>query len=159
MDDGGQVLAGGAPLGFYHFTGLDSGNHEVALQYATNDSDIEGSLVQNYREALAEAERYYPYSHWSFGRLADGSEVNVAWRRAYRDNTALQARFPDPWQSSDLGSACEASAKGIRPGYISPGYAVRTTRQWMSHGWGATYCRPSKSHPVGWPYLSRRRAS
>ena len=125
VGDGGQVLAGGAPLGFYHFTGLDSGNHEVALQYATNHTGIEARLVQNYREALAESERHYPYGHWSFGQLADGSEVDAAWRRAYRDDAALQARFPDPWQSSDLAAACEAAAKGISPGYISPGYAVR----------------------------------
>ena len=51
--------------------------------------------------------------------------MDAAWRRAYRDDAALQARFPDPWQSSDLGAACEAAAKGISPGYISPGFAVR----------------------------------
>ena len=154
VDNGGQVLVRGAPLGFYHFTGLDSGNHEVALQYATNDSDIEGSLVQNYREALAEAERYYPYSHWSFGRLADGSEVNVAWRRAYRDDTALQARFPDPWQSSDLGAACEASAKGIRPGYISPGYAVRDDTAMDVARVGSHLLQAIKK-PSGWLALFR----
>ncbi len=83
---GGQVLAAGAPLGFYHFTGLDSGNHEVALQYATNTAGIEADLVQNYREALAESERHYPYNAWSFGELADGTAVDAAWRRAYRDD-------------------------------------------------------------------------
>ncbi|MGB2419810.1 MAG: hypothetical protein ACPH9Z_06735, partial [Luminiphilus sp.] len=67
--DDGQVLVGGAPLGFYHFTGLDSGNHEVALQYATNSTGVEASLVQNYREALAESERQYSYGPWSFGHL------------------------------------------------------------------------------------------
>ena len=125
VGEGGQVLAEGLPLGFYHFTGLDSGNHEVALQYATNGNGIETSLVQNYREALAESERHYPYGVWSFGQLADGTEVDAVWRRAYRDDGALQARFPDPWQSSGLGAACEAAATGINPGYISPGYAVR----------------------------------
>ena len=95
------------------------------MQYATNHAGIEARLVQNYRDALAESERHYPYGHWSFGQLADGSEVDDAWRRAYRDDAALQARYPDPWQSSDLAAGCEAAAKRISPGYISPGYAVR----------------------------------
>jgi hypothetical protein len=122
---GGQVLAAGAPLGFYHFTGLDSGNHDAAMLYAGQPDGVQADLVQNYREALAESDRHYPYNAWSFGELDDGTAIDAAWRRAYRDDAVLQLRFPDPWRSSDLVGACEAAAGGISPRYISPGYAVR----------------------------------
>ena len=149
---GGQVLAAGAPLGFYHFTGLDSGNHEVALQYATNTAGIEADLVQNYREALAESERHYPYNAWSFGELADGTAVDAAWRRAYRDDAVLQLRFPNPWLSSDLGAACEAAAGAISPGYISPGYAVRDD-QALDLGRVGSHLVRSMKKPSGWMAL------
>ena len=122
--EGDQVLAMGQPLGFYHFTGLDSGNHDAALQYAGQSEGLEADLVQNYREALAERARQYSCATWSFAAFSDGSAVDNAWRRAYRDDTTLQARFPDPWQAPGVAEALNEAAKRPAAGFVSPGFSA-----------------------------------
>ena len=122
--EGDQVLAMGQPLGFYHFTGLDSGNHDAALQYAGQSEGIEADLVQNYREALAERARQYSCATWSFAAFSDGSAVDNVWRRAYRDDATLQARFPDPWQSPGVAEALSEAAERPASGFVSPGFSA-----------------------------------
>ena len=122
--EGDQVLVMGQPLGFYHFTGLDSGNHDAALQYSGQFEGIEADLVQNYREALAERARQYSCATWSFAAFSNGSAVNDAWRRAYRDDATLQARFPDPWQVPGVAQALSEAAERPASGFVSPGFSA-----------------------------------
>ena len=125
MTPDGDVQVAGEPLGFYHFTGLDSGNHDLALTQTGNAGGVEGELVQNYREALAVYARQFDSNQWSFAHFADGAAVDNAWRRAYRDNATLQARFPDPWCSSGIASTLQAVAEETVPAhYVSPGYVA-----------------------------------
>lgn len=119
----GEVTVSGAPLGFYHFTGLDSGNHELARVYAGDLGEAGGHLLQNYREALARNARQYSYPAWTFGHFSDGQAIEPSWRRAYRDDATLQARFPDPWSAPGIVEALiGATAREAKPGFISPGF-------------------------------------
>ena len=120
----GQVLASGKPLGFYHFTGLDSGNHDAAMQYAGQSDGVQADLVQNYREALAKHARLYPCSEWSFGCLSDGMAIETSWRHAYRDDAALQARFPDPWRASGMIDVLRRAASRGNSAFVSPGFVA-----------------------------------
>ena len=127
MRGGASHWLSGSPLGFYHFTGLDSGNHDVALQYAGQPDGIQADLVQNYREALTDSARQYRGGEWSFKKLRDGTEIAAAWRQAYRDDAALQERFPDPWQSDGVAEALKTAAGHAKPGFISPGFVAGNT--------------------------------
>ena len=124
LDTGGGVLVQGEPLGFYHFTGLDSGQHDAALHYSGQSQGIESNLVQYYREAVTDRTRQYPCAEWSFGALADGSRVEDSWRRAYRDSVAMQARFPDPWRAEGVAEALDQVAEQAVPGFVSPGFSA-----------------------------------
>ena len=125
MTPAGDVEVAGEPLGFYHFTGLDSGNHDLALSQTGDADGVNANLVQNYREALVMRARQFDKHEWSFAQFADGVAVSNAWRRAYRDNAALQARFPDPWCSSDIAPTLQAAADETVPAhYVSPGYVA-----------------------------------
>ena len=152
----GRVTAAGQPLGFYHFTGLDSGNHDVALQYATAGEGVEASLVQNYRESLAERARHYSCAAWTFGALSDGSAVDDAWRRAYRDDAALQARFPNPWAVAgvEMEVAVKRSANNLRPGFIGSGFSGGNTES-MDLGRVGEHLARTVRRPNQWPALYR----
>ena len=151
---GGQITAMGQPLGFYHFTGLDSGNHDAALHYSGQSEGIEADLVQNYREALAERARQYSCTAWSFGALFDGLVVEDAWRRAYRDDTALQVRFPDPWQAVGVAEALSVASGRTASGFVSPGFSAGQgkevdTQRLVSQLVGAV------KHPARWGTIAK----
>ena len=120
----GQVFVLGTPLGFYHFTGLDSGNHDAAMHYAGEFDGVQADLVQNYREALAKHARLYPCSEWSFACLSDGIAIETSWRHAYRDDAALQARFPDPWRVAGVRDVLQRAASRGGSDFVSPGFVA-----------------------------------
>ena len=95
----------GQPLGFYHFTGFDSGAHQVmASKNAPGNAAVQ-SLVDWYREETRfDAEDPASAVQWAFGRYADGSAIPQAHRRLYRERPDLQDAYPHPFASSDDGS-------------------------------------------------------
>ena len=94
--DEGFVVEG-EPLGFYHFTGFDSGAHkEVIDWYAPGNQAVHG-LVEWYRQRTRYLTPDVDLS-WHLGSYEDGSEVTAAHRRIYRDRADLRAAFPDPYR-------------------------------------------------------------
>ncbi|MFM8415218.1 MAG: glycosyl transferase [Planctomycetota bacterium] len=96
----GDVLVDGEPLGFYHFTGFDSGAHrEMAWKHAADQPAVQG-LITWYAAAIADFGRD-PLSQapWAFGSFSDGTPVPAAARIVYRERVDLQAAFPDPFQA------------------------------------------------------------
>jgi hypothetical protein len=86
----------GKPLGFYHFSQVDSAANDGAT--ASQASAIE--LVSWYRretQALPD-ERLAPPA-WNLGVYADGTSISVAERRVYRLRDDLQRAFADPYQA------------------------------------------------------------
>jgi hypothetical protein len=104
----GDMQAGfrvdGEPLGFYHFTGFDSGAHRVmAEKYATSSPSV-WSLIEWYaREARFDEDEPVSKLPWKYGVYSDGSRIPAEHRRLYRARPDLQSAFPDPFDVSDGG--------------------------------------------------------
>src|SRR5690606_7375001 len=90
------------PLGFYHFSGFDSGAQEVMLKkYAGKSSPLFdlrewyiNKCIENGQDVLgAIPSMYHTYS--------DGSIVSKGERLLYRQRLDLQRAFPDPFQSGE----------------------------------------------------------
>ena len=156
LDAQGKARVAGEPLGFYHFTGLDSGNHDVAMQYVGPTNDAQAELLQNYREALLQAKRRYSCAEWSFACLEDGTHIESAWRAGYRDSGALQSRFQDPWAVAgvEMGKAIDASGAHEKPGYVSPGFMGGKTES-MDLGGVGRHLAHTVARPKQWPGLYR----
>lgn len=96
----------GQPLGFYHFTGFDSGAHQVmADKNAPGNASVHG-LVGWYREATRfDAQDPAAEVQWAFGHYADGSPVPQVHRRLYRARPDLQEAFPHPFRTEGDATA------------------------------------------------------
>jgi hypothetical protein len=94
----------GEPLGFYHFTGFDSGAHRVMAGKNASGNESVQELIAWYEQETA-ASRDDPVTAWpwAFGRYSDGAAVDTRHRRLYRDNPDLQYAFPDPYDSAASG--------------------------------------------------------
>lgn len=91
----------GEPLGFYHFTGFDSGAHRImAIKNAATSPAVQ-ALIAWYEGEIAVADRdpigQWP---WAFGRFSDGTPIEPAHRWLYRENADLQQAFPDPYDAA-----------------------------------------------------------
>lgn len=88
----------GEPLGFYHFTGFDSGAHKVmALKNAEGNQSVQELIAWYEREI--EPARNDPVNDWpwAYAKFADGTPIEAHHRWLYREYKDLQAAFPDPY--------------------------------------------------------------
>lgn len=93
-------LVDGEPLGFYHFTGFDSGAHRImALKNACGNASVQ-ELIAWYETETAPA-RDDPVTRWpwAFARFSDGTPIDPAHRRLYRERGDLQSVYPDPFDA------------------------------------------------------------
>ena len=86
----------GEPLGFYHFTGFDSGAHQhMVSRYAPGNRAVQ-MLVDWYTSyAVSLAPSGLP--EWSLGCYDDGMPILTPDRRRYRSRPDLQSSFPNPY--------------------------------------------------------------
>ncbi|WP_334130721.1 hypothetical protein [Silanimonas lenta] len=97
-DPGAGFLVDGLPLGFYHFTGFDSGAHQVMAMKNAPGNDAVRSLIDWYAEQTR-FDHEDPLSRvkWAFGCYRDGSPIELLHRRLYRRRPDLQQAYPDPF--------------------------------------------------------------
>ena len=87
----------GEPLGFYHFSGFDSGDiHLMANKYA-GDNRAVMSLIAWYNENTKDQIQKIP---WAFGCFSNGMEITKGHRAIYRLRSDLQEAFPDPFSAT-----------------------------------------------------------
>ncbi|MCU6434921.1 glycosyl transferase [Undibacterium sp. Jales W-56] len=93
-----QVLVNGDPLGFYHFTGFDSGAHIIMSKRNATGNKTVAELVDWYSAATANVDAD-PLSQvsWRFGSYSDGTKISPEARLIYRERIDLQKKFPDPY--------------------------------------------------------------
>ena len=93
----------GKPLGFYHFSGWDSGAHRVmAAKYAAGNPAV-ARLLDDYQQALqAERPPAGLVKPWAYGTYSDGTPIATAHRVIYRDRPDLQRAFADPYDAGQM---------------------------------------------------------
>lgn len=102
-DLSGDGVAGykvdGRPLGFYHFTGFDSGAHGVMLLKNAAGNQSAKGLYRWYERRLKRDKGTDQL--WYFSRFSSGETVTPAQRLVYRERKDLQNAFPDPFDCSN----------------------------------------------------------
>lgn len=98
------ITVNGEPLGFYHFSGFDSGAQEIMLHKYGADSPVLFDLRNWYLDACEQQ------GQAALGRLpsryasyTDGTVITLPERVLYRQRADLQAAFPDPFDSGGDG--------------------------------------------------------
>lgn len=100
----GGFSVDGEALGFYHFTGFDSGAHHVMTgKYCAANPSV-NALVAWYENETS-GWRNDPLSRqpWAFGQFDDGAKIGRAHRLIFRSRVDLQRRYPDPF-AADRGN-------------------------------------------------------
>jgi hypothetical protein len=89
----------GEPLGFYHFTGFDSGAHKIMAYKNAPGNNAVLDLIGWYERETSPA-RNDPLNQWpwAFARFSDGTKIEAHHRWLYREYKDLQGAFPDPYE-------------------------------------------------------------
>ncbi len=93
----------GRPMGFYHFTGIDSGAHGVmARKYAGRNAAIT-ELIDWYERSIIGGGATHAI-RWAYEAFDNGMPITRAHRVVYRRRVDLQTRYPDPFESETRSS-------------------------------------------------------
>ena len=98
------ITVDGEPLGFYHFTGFDSGAHAyMADKYARRCKPVR-ELVDWYQGEMASArDATAENTQWAYRCYSNGEAIQPCHRALYRDRKDLRHLFPDPFDASGDG--------------------------------------------------------
>ena len=94
-------LINGEPLGFYHFTGFDSGSHKMmALKHLSGNKTLEQLL--SWYSGLNDESMRDPLARkpWAFGTFSNGQKISRSQRLIYRLRPDLRLAFTDPFEAS-----------------------------------------------------------
>lgn len=99
--DNGEYAVNGEPLGFYHFTGYDSGAHRLMAMKNGGKNQALATLM-NWYEDQTGGERLDPLKNiqWGYDCFSSGEKITSAQRLLYRERSDLQIAFPDPYDAS-----------------------------------------------------------
>ncbi|MCA3160299.1 MAG: glycosyl transferase [Burkholderiales bacterium] len=101
LSETGEYLVDSEPLGFYHFTGFDSGAHRIMAAKNAGKNLAVRHIVNWYaNETASLAQDPLSQQPWAYGFYTDGTPISKAQRLVYRERTDLQAAFPDPFHAT-----------------------------------------------------------
>lgn len=97
------LLVNGRPIGFYHFSGFDSGAQEGMLDRYGSSMPALFELRQWYVEACKQMDHQDQFSElpWAYDFFENGERILQVHRRRYRDLPALQSSFPNPFSTAE----------------------------------------------------------
>jgi len=95
-------LIDGEPLGFYHFTGFDSGAHRIMAHRNADGNKAVQTLVSWY-DTQTQNLAQDPLSQvpWAYGQYSDGTAIEPHHRFIYRERPDLQRAYPTPFDTLD----------------------------------------------------------
>jgi hypothetical protein len=95
----GNLTSNSEPLRFVHFSGLDSGAHELARErFAPNDL-VFRELSEKYSDSLFNSTvKWVDQTPWVFGTNKFGDKIQSDWRRRFRDTPEMFSVFRDPFE-------------------------------------------------------------
>ncbi len=109
----------GQPLGFYHFTGFDSGAHRVmAGKYAAGNPAVAALIDWYADEARFDDAEPAAKVAWAYGGYRDGEPIPLGHRRLYRARPDLQQAYPDPFDGGGLRHWMETQGAIEHPEYF-----------------------------------------
>lgn len=88
----------GRPLIFYHYSGIDSGNQSLMLnKYGKDMPSL--SILRNWylEECHLKGDATPGDKSWHYGKFDNGFCINAEHRQTYKNNAAIQEKFPDPF--------------------------------------------------------------
>jgi len=95
------LTCNGEPLRFVHFSGLDSGAHQAALNFFAPEDHVFRELSFAYQQNLEILESSLTFGgEWAYGRFENGNPVSPSDRRAYRDDEVLKSLVHDPFHAN-----------------------------------------------------------
>jgi len=96
------VQINGRPLGFYHFSGFDSGAQEAMLNLYGRSSPVLFELRKWYIESCArEGQESLGKLPCVYSRFDNGQPITAVHRMLYRERGDLQTAFPEPFRTDD----------------------------------------------------------
>lgn len=96
------ILVNGRPLGFYHFSGFDSGAQEAMLKAYGSDSPVLFELRRWYIEQCrAQGQDVLGGLACVYARYDNGEAITKMQRILYRERADLRAAFPDPFATGE----------------------------------------------------------
>lgn len=100
LQDG--VTINGVPLGFYHFSGFDSGAQEIMLKKYGKNSPVLFELRDWYIEQCErEGQRTQGRTPCRFAIYDNGESITKLQRIVYRSRLDLERAFPNPYATAD----------------------------------------------------------
>lgn len=97
----GSFTANGLPLRFYHFTGYDSGAGRTMSTIYGQGMPAVDELWQLYEDKLfGFGHKEQGRTKWTYDFFANGEKITDSMRLLYRSRESLQARYPDPFDTS-----------------------------------------------------------
>jgi len=120
VDANGCYFVDGKPLGFYHFTGFDSGAHLImASKYGQNSPSLQ-SLIEWYASQVTPvANDPLSQYRWAFESFDSGSPITHEQRLVYRARRDLQRRYPNPFSINGYDSWWTKYARSEYPRLFS----------------------------------------
>lgn len=94
------LTVNGEPLGFYHFTGFDSGAHAIMAEKNGRGNSTIAEMIRWYIKETRDLKEAQSKTTWVFGRYSDDEPVLAFHRHIYRERRDLQEAYPDPFDST-----------------------------------------------------------
>lgn len=94
-------LVNGQPLGFYHFTGFDSGAHRIMSEINSSNNEVVKKLVDWYADELSIlANDKLSHTVWAYGFFSNGEKVKREQRLLFRSSSDLKAKYENPYDAN-----------------------------------------------------------
>ena len=121
FDRAGNYLVDGEALGFYHFTGFDSGAHRLMAAKNAGGNKAIGKLIEWYVKQTDQlASDPLASEPWAFACFSDGTLIEKVQRLVYRERVDLQKNYPDPFDASGYLAWWESRGKIEYPDFFEP---------------------------------------
>ncbi len=145
----------GEPLGFYHFTGFDSGAHRIMAAINGQSGSRADVLIDWYdKETEHLAADPLTKKNWVYGTYSNGEKIQPEHRLIYRERVDLQRAYPNPFDASNEGfyGWIQGQARLEYPGVEggAPGEALQQLKRQLTAGF-----TPNHPESLQWRRISR----